>query len=52
MEERYPYLEEEEDIRILDAREEHWKDFSEENDADRSKFHALERGVCMKRSRS
>ena len=40
LKERYPYLNEEENIRIVDSMEEHWKDVAED-DEDRSKIHAL-----------
>ena len=41
-EERYPELNEEEDIRLDDIREEHWRDVDEEGD-DKEKIHDLRR---------
>ena len=40
VEERYPYLNEEEDIIIDEIREEHWRDVAEEGD-DKKKIHVL-----------
>ena len=47
-EERYPVLEVEEDIRILDNREKHWKGIVEENINNKGKVHALRWGVYTK----
>ena len=43
-EERYPDLNEKEDIRLDEIREDHWRDVSEEGD-DKKKIHALRREV-------
>ena len=50
LEQRDPHLEEEEeeDIRISDTREEHWKDIYEDNDKERSKVHDMRREFHMK----
>ena len=47
LEERYPHLEEEENIRIFDSRGKHCRYVAEENAEDRSKFHDLRCEVYM-----
>ena len=46
-EERDPYLNEEEDIRLDEISEEHWRDITEEGD-DKKKIHALRWEVYLK----
>ena len=46
-EERYPYLNEEEDIRIDEIRDEHWMDVSEEGE-NTKRIHGLGWGVYVK----
>ena len=46
-EERYPYLNEEEDTRMDEIRDEHWMDFSEEGE-NMKKIHALRWEVYVK----
>ena len=48
LEERDPYLEEEEDIGIQYSREEHRRDASEKNDEEKSKVNVLRFDVYMK----
>ena len=48
VDERGPQLEMEEDIRILDNRQEHWEEVFEDNNENRSKVHALRWEVSMK----
>ena len=48
LEEIFPDLEKEEDIRIPDIREEHWRDVYDDNTKDRSKVHALRFDIYMK----
>ena len=47
VEDRYPDLNEEEDIRLDAIREEHWRDFAEECD-DKRRIHALRWEVYIK----
>ena len=47
MEERDPDLNEMDDIRFNEIREDHWRDFAEEND-DKKKIHALRWNVYVK----
>ena len=46
-EERDPYLNEKEDIRLDEIREEHWRDVAKEGD-DKKNIHALRWGVYVK----
>ena len=48
LEDRYPDLMEEEDIRTDDSREKHWWEVAEKNDGNRSKFHAMRWEVYIK----